>query len=586
MQNDKIPVIVGVTGHRDIVEDDYPMLKAAVADTLEEILAMCGQGTPVIMLNAFAEGADMLCAEVAFEMGMDVYAMLPCPPERYEKSFDDARAVERLHEYLKRVKRVMVAPDVERNKDWIRARVNIDDESYEYRQLGIQMASNSHVLLALWDGKPPRTKFGCGTAEVVKFALEQNYLSREHLYRPGSINESVVAWVKARRQGDNPVTVERKWLSRKFCVTEDKELEGDFVAYATMPAYMRKIIARTSEYNDEQVEISEGAVRLWKETEQLDEYRTCLRRHYIRSDELSYLKNQKKYNALLLAIACLGTLVALFFMLYDDASVNFMIYLCTFALYALVGVTLFGKRRGVHKKYVEYRAFAEAIRIQFYSSMCINAEIQDCVCDLYSWTQKSDMIWISKALKAIAIVCPAQKLNVDSSEVMKVWIGNNPKPSGQLKYHSDRLGKNRRRAALYSRISSLIRITTIVIYTLIFVLELVTAVLNGMGRHWFWEGALSGEFEWRSLGVIIVGTATAASLLFSSYLGKLSYGRKAADNENMISLYSSACERWKDVKDRPADEVEKFVREVAREEIVENGIWCSYVMDNDLEVEL
>lgn len=32
--------------------------------------------------------------------------------------------------------------------------------------------------------------------------------------------------------------------------------------------------------------------------------------------------------------------------------------------------------------------------------------------------------------------------------------------------------------------------------------------------------------------------------------------------------------------------VEKFIKEVAREEIVENGIWCSYVMDNDLEIEL
>ena len=32
--------------------------------------------------------------------------------------------------------------------------------------------------------------------------------------------------------------------------------------------------------------------------------------------------------------------------------------------------------------------------------------------------------------------------------------------------------------------------------------------------------------------------------------------------------------------------VKKFVLEIAREEIVENGIWCSYVIDNNLEVEI
>ena len=37
------------------------------------------------MLNAFAQGADMLCAEVAFGMGIAVYAVLPCSEEKYIK---------------------------------------------------------------------------------------------------------------------------------------------------------------------------------------------------------------------------------------------------------------------------------------------------------------------------------------------------------------------------------------------------------------------------------------------------------------------------------------------------------------------
>ena len=83
VQNDRIPIIVGVTGHRNIVDEDKPAIKAQVIESLKEIQNLCkaekkgGEDTPVIMLNAFAQGADMLCAEAAFDLGIEVYAVLP-----------------------------------------------------------------------------------------------------------------------------------------------------------------------------------------------------------------------------------------------------------------------------------------------------------------------------------------------------------------------------------------------------------------------------------------------------------------------------------------------------------------------------
>ena len=135
--------------------------------------------------------------------------------------------------------------------------------------------------------------------------------------------------------------------------------------------------------------------------------------------------------------------------------------------------------------------------------------------------------------------------------------------------------------------SSAIRVITVLIYFLIFAFEVVSAILAASGETWFWDGNMVGEFPWRSFGVILMGTAAAGSLLFSEYLGKLSYDRKADDNKNMISFYFFACERWKDVSAMNNEAaVKKFVLEIAREEIVENGIWCSYVIDNNLEVEI
>ena len=178
-------------------------------------------------------------------------------------------------------------------------------------------------------------------------------------------------------------------------------------------------------------------------------------------------------------------------------------------------------------------------------------------------------------------------MNIDRTQVVNVWIGNSSEPSGQLNYHASKIHKNRNRAELNNKVSSIIRLFTICIYILIFIFEVVSTILDWYNIQWFWDGFIVGEFSWRNLGVILVGTATAASLLFSGYFDKLSYDRKADDNEHMISFYSSACERWKEVS-ALNDEVvlEKFIYEVAREEIIENGIWCSYVMDNELEIEI
>lgn len=83
---------MGVAGHKDIDDGDREEHKCEVAAALAEIRALCtdnrgGQSTPIIMLNAFAQGADVLCAEVALEMGIDVYAVLPREKSEHIKSF-------------------------------------------------------------------------------------------------------------------------------------------------------------------------------------------------------------------------------------------------------------------------------------------------------------------------------------------------------------------------------------------------------------------------------------------------------------------------------------------------------------------
>ena len=182
-------------------------------------------------------------------------------------------------------------------------------------------------------------------------------------------------------------------------------------------------------------------------------------------------------------------------------------------------------------------------------------------------------------MQSIAVIGRTEVPAVEREEVMDVWIGNSEAPKGQLRYHNEKFVKNMSRAKKYQKLSGCLRTATIVLYACIFVVEIINYILSARGIDWFWEGEFVGGVYWRSMGIIIMGTLAAASLLFSSYFGKLSFDRKAEDNRKMSAFYASAYARWREIKVR-------FVKEVAREEIVENGIWYSYVRDNSLEINI
>ena len=65
---DRLPLVIGVTGHRDLRDQDVPRLEqevAAIISGLRRDYLGDDQETPIIVLSALAEGADRLVARVA-----------------------------------------------------------------------------------------------------------------------------------------------------------------------------------------------------------------------------------------------------------------------------------------------------------------------------------------------------------------------------------------------------------------------------------------------------------------------------------------------------------------------------------------
>ena len=81
-----IPIVIGVTGHRMIREEDTVKLHDAVVREILRLRGIC-PNSQFVMLNSLCEGADLLCAEAAVELEIPLIAALPAEPEEYERDF-------------------------------------------------------------------------------------------------------------------------------------------------------------------------------------------------------------------------------------------------------------------------------------------------------------------------------------------------------------------------------------------------------------------------------------------------------------------------------------------------------------------
>ncbi|MCB2231734.1 hypothetical protein KQH82_13525 [bacterium] len=163
-----VPILIGVTGHRDPVPADADKLREAVRAELMRIRGMCvrtGVGVRIVLISGLAEGSDRLAAEVALELGIELLAVLPMPQADYEKDFADSDSLDEFRELLSRAESVIELPWLHDDLQTEGTTVDVDPRVLQYERLGLFISSNCHILLALWDGKR-LTKRG-GTSDVV-----------------------------------------------------------------------------------------------------------------------------------------------------------------------------------------------------------------------------------------------------------------------------------------------------------------------------------------------------------------------------------------------------------------------------------
>src|SRR5260370_4730134 len=98
----KAPLVIGVTGHRDLREEDREHLKNSVRKVFTELRKQY-PSTPFVLLSPLAEGADRLVAEVALgENDTWLIAPLPMPNDMYEAHFEHPTSLAEFNRILSR----------------------------------------------------------------------------------------------------------------------------------------------------------------------------------------------------------------------------------------------------------------------------------------------------------------------------------------------------------------------------------------------------------------------------------------------------------------------------------------------------
>ena len=537
-QSHGIPIVVGITGHRDPRPQDLPVQRDLIRKELEKIRSVCPH-SDLVLLDSVAAGGDSLCAEVGLALGYHLVCPLPLSKAEYRKDFSESELRDFEH-FLTVADSVFVAPALEPDRQ---------DRDFAYRQAGLYVATHCHVLLALYDGREPMPD-GCGTAETVAFKRNGCRLDSVELNSdPCAVIQIVTPRVRnmvnpeisVRLLENTPGQLEEILKATDACNRDITACPYRQVADPLLPPDCLE--------NDRIKRLSD----LYSEADGLSGF------------------FQKRYMRVMRAFALTGVLLVLFFLLYDTGESN--LFLLSYGLLILFYFVAYlaVKRRNAHGKYLDYRLLAETARVQVYLTA---AGIEKNIGSMLTWTQKHESSWIKTAIDALTAVS-SDSSPVGEKILRQWWI------SRQLVYHQEAEKREQKKCRFSTRTTKYILLFTLVL-TFVILLAEVTSVdlmetpLITESLPAFLLQHAGQTFTVRSLFKLLLGIASAGTVFLADYYGRLSLDRKTVDHRKMARLYRVAESQLND----RSIEHKKLFTALAREEIIENGNWLSYCKEN------
>ena len=347
----RVPIVLGVTGHRDISPNAIKRIKQQLNDAFYE-LKQYYPNTPLVLITPLAEGADRLVADIALEHDVELCVALPMSSDEYQKDFSSPESRKRFTDLLQASKgcHVITGFDPEQQRDLC------------YANVGRWLVDHSDILIALWDGQ--MNELSGGTGEVVQYALNGVMPS----LKPYSVSNLALQKIKpvlhipCPRQGVELDLQQESTLYENFDELQNTskvtfkhylEQSNNFISIENFNLRASKLVAP-------------GYPLIDQGDQKLPLHLRFIHQMYLKADTVAnqYQKVFRRYTALFYSLSAILMLTLVFYFKMFPFTYVIGFYLFIYVITLLVSIQL--KNSDYQKRYHLYRLLGETSRLFFF----------------------------------------------------------------------------------------------------------------------------------------------------------------------------------------------------------------------------
>ena len=599
VQRGPLPLVVGVTGHRDLRSEDVPTLENLVRTIFAEVSQKYPH-TPLLLLSPLAEGADRLVARVAREAGAGLFVPLPLPRSLYEADFQSGDSRSDFRSLLVSADGTCELPLLSGNTVDAISQVG-EKRNDQYAQAGAFIARHSQVFLALWNGVRADGEASVGgTAEVVRFRLEGVPVGHGSVSSPLNVASSgSVYHIVTPRVGesvpDHALTLRRLIPSGQTVSSTDEShywtdhFNQDAVSHGGDLIEGKKrskaqlLRVSMDELENEELKLLPTARIVLEHYAVAD----CLALHF---GALTRAAARRLFGWVFVAAMGFNVFHSLPHPHVPETPTLFERALgipwplVVFLLASLVA-SLWVYRRtdeaGHQNRHQDYRALAEALRVQFFWRV---AGISDNAVDHYLRKQRGALDWIRNALRACDIQAQGQP-NTQSTTTSagglavaaQRWVAE------QQEYYGARARREQVKLEKFERTVRLLALLSVglaLLLTLFLTAPLVirSEVLEAV-RH-----AIEAPWIHGTIMLSIVGFGVTAGLLHG-YNQQMARAEHTRQFTRMTELFWNARQSLAALlQSGDHTQARELLKELGEEALEENGDWVLLHRDRPLEV--
>ncbi|MEO8315951.1 MAG: hypothetical protein ABI645_14310 [Pseudomonadota bacterium] len=578
----RIPFVVGITGHRDPLPSQVPAIHAALVSLLQR-LKDAHPDVRIQVLCSMADGADLLIAEVALELGIEVLALLTFPEDvcRSDLLSDAARhAFDHVIQVAERLE-LPVSPALA--SELQQGSAMGPERDRQYQRAGLLLSRYCSLLIAIWDGKP--TTHVAGSARVVEFRRHGSRQQGEGQLDVllDSADNDLLFEIHCARASDPVAAAAQPPIAISGYSGEEVDAtSGDVFE---VPAVLRQQLTRTAEFNRDSVELRAGiAAHAWPlvpiEEKSARSQLAQLNQLFVQADYMGSLFRQRFLRGIRRRYLMWGGMATLL-IAFEGTSLGIGGLLLVLSVLSVFLISLVhagtAHRHSWHRKCLDYRALAETLRVDYFWEITgvRHRYAGEFAHESFLQKQDVDLAWIRAAMRAISLrlaMHPIAPSHEGLAEAMKEWIGdqNAQSRSGQVHYYNARSRQLRQRVHRDERLDQV----PVVVGTTLSVIFLIDIVAS-MAGYQVLPQILRGVLLWT------MALATAYGSIYEVYVTARGDRPLIRQYRHMFGLFGRASTLLKAA--RTDDERLAVLRSLGHACLAEHAQWTLAQRDKAIE---